>query len=292
MHNHPQGHFLPPFPDGSANRSTTVPPSATSHGEGADKDRAAEQEQLGAEKRQQQQQQQGVCEWGDAPSRRRQQQGTRAANATAAGNRSSSSNTTSGDSVTRVMKATLEQQIEQAVEAKCRHLCSRNEAAAAALSHATATLRAALPLLPLPPGAPALLRARRCTACKEVTRTLRRAQLGKTFLAAMSGKARVQAAADAVRLSNRPAFAASGQPVNRQFLCVVEVRTATWGCGAGMAALPHTCTRPSCQLHTIGFANSANSPTRLASGTLPLPRSASIGRPCSATAAWSSATAA
>ncbi len=219
-----QGHLLPPFQDG--NTTTASAAAAIAAGKGAGKQ----------QQQQQQQQQQGVCGWEEAPSSRKQQQagqpgGVLPTNATAPSNSSSGGNATASDNVAKVVKATLEQQIEQQVEAKCRHLCSQSEAAAAALSQATATLRAAMPLLPLPAGAPALLRARRCTACKEVTRTLRRAQLGKSFLAAMSGKSRVQAAADAVRLSNRPAFSASGQPVNRQFLCVIEVR-ACWGLGA------------------------------------------------------------
>ena len=213
-----QGHLLPPFPDGPAGGNQTAPGAAA----GADGDASK------------QQQQQGTCGWEEAPSRRNpqqagQQQGEQRSNATSGGGSSSSTsssssgNATSSDNVAKVVKATLEQQIEQHVEAKCRHLCSQTMATAAALSQAAATLRAAMPLLPLPAGAPALLRARRCTACKEVTRTLRRAQLGKSFLAAMSVKSRVQAAAEAVRLSNRPAYSASGQLVNRQFLCVIEV---------------------------------------------------------------------
>ena len=225
-----QGHLLPPFPDGPARGNQTAPGAAA----GADEDASKQQQKQ--QQQQQQQQQQGTCSWEEAPPRRNpQQQGEQPSNATMLGNGSSSSisgNATSSDNVAKVVKATLEQQIEQHVEAKCRHLCSQSEAASSALSQATATLRAAMPLLPLPASAPALLRARRCAACKEVTRTLRRAQLGKSFLAAMSGKSRVQAAAEAVRLSNRPAYSASGQLVNRQFLCVIEVCAVSWCAGA------------------------------------------------------------
>ena len=215
-----QGHLLPPFPDA---QPTGSEPSRAAGGEGigGKQQQKQQQQQQKSQAEQQEDADHGMCSWDEAPSRRKQQaeQGQREGGAAAGGSGSSSS----GGSAEQE-KATLERVIEQQVEDKCRRVCAQGEATAAALSQAAAVLRRAMPLLPLPAGAPALLRARRCTACREVTRTLRRLQLGKSLLTTAVGQARVQAAAAKVRLSNRPAFSASGLQVNRQFLCVIEVR--------------------------------------------------------------------
>ena len=221
-----QGHLLPPFPtlleEGAAESAEAEPQgrysNATSAARGAC---TAKEVRLEAEQQQQQQQaaegaqKRGTCSWGDAPpgaaqQRQRTQQAARRFSAAAQ------------------WPERWHAHVDQEAARKCRLLCRQDGGAAAALGAATAALSASLPLLPLPRGAPALLRSRRCTACEHVTRAVWQAEWTKSQLASAEKQARLAAAEAKVQLGRQPAVSASGQHVNRQFLCVVEVRAVGW----------------------------------------------------------------
>ena len=239
-----QGHLLPPFPDtleeadseagalllhqqrhlnASRNASGTPQPrgGGSSRGAGPPQGSPLEEQQQQLER---QRRAQGMCYWSEAPERRKQQE---QAGQPAAGGGGFSGGQPEVDE-------RWASQVALWVADKCRHLCRRDQQAATAHQQAAQALHAALPLLPLPPGAPGLLRQRRCTACREVSAAVRHAELAKAHASLQAKRAKEATAAAKVGLSNLPAVAASGLAVNRQFLCVMEVRG--WPGGARTVA--------------------------------------------------------
>jgi hypothetical protein len=229
-----QGHLLPPFPDAlpdsSGEPKAQQQRSNTASGSGGSAVAAAD---AGAGA--------GQCAWREAEPRGdrqlAQQEQRKAETSSGGGSSDGSSDDAAGDGSSDDDTAAegderWQQHVAQQVADKCRHLCHPDQQLP--LRAATAALRRALPLLPLQPGMPALLRQRRCTACREVTRAVHQAALDKLQLAAALAAAKEQAAEGKVVLTDKPAVSASGLHVNRQFLCVLEV------------SLPARLLRPAC----------------------------------------------
>jgi hypothetical protein len=154
----------------------------------------------------------GVCFWSEAPPGQPDPPGQQQPDGSQVG---------SGDAAEGEER--WQRWLQEHVARKCAPLCADDRAAAASRAEAASVLHAALPLLPLPPGAPALLRARRCAACRVVTAAVRRAERAKARSAQRVQRSKEAAAVAKLRLGSQPASAANGLPVNRQFLCVVEV---------------------------------------------------------------------
>ncbi|KAL4439416.1 hypothetical protein ABPG77_008745 [Micractinium sp. CCAP 211/92] len=228
-----EGHLLPPFPDQpggstgagagtcSADGGATNATDPAADSGGACRGSPPQQGSLGQQEQQEGAEGRGAGAQHDPPSaqQQQQQQETHGAAADAAGARFS---------VSAQWDDLWQRHVRHEVGRKCRPLCRLD---AEQQAEAAAALRAALPLLPLPPGAPALLRARRCTACWEVTRAVWHAEWKKAQAASVQAQARIREAEAKVQLGSAPAVSASGQPVNRQFLCVMEeVRKGSLGC--------------------------------------------------------------
>ncbi len=226
-----QGHLLPPFPDqpggstGAGAGTCSADGGATNATDPAvDSGRACrgsppQQGSLGQQEQQEGAEGRGAGAQHDPPSAQQQQQQQETHGARF--------------SVSAQWDDLWQRHVRHEVGRKCRPLCRLD---AEQQAEAVAALHAALPLLPLPPGAPALLRARRCTACWEVTRAVWHAEWKKAQAASVQAQARIREAEAKVQLGSGPAVSASGQPVNRQFLCVMEASAAGTqaACSAGV----------------------------------------------------------